>query len=100
MFGPARVTVRGPVEHAVVEFDGEVDFAVADDVRRHVRAMPHQVVAIDVSGLDFVDGAGARMVLDLLHDVSDDRRAAAIGAAPAHVQRTLALVERSVALTA
>ena len=93
-FGPARVTVRGPVEHAIVELDGELDFAVAADVRDHVRSLPHGVVTFDVSGLDFVDGAGARAVLSMLREVPADRRVSAIAGAVPHVRRTLALVER------
>lgn len=54
--GPARVTVRGSVEHAIVQLEGEIDFTTIDDVAGFVLSLPHRIVAVDLQGLEFVDG--------------------------------------------
>lgn len=91
--GLARVTVRGPLEHAVLEIAGELDFADVDTLLEVAASVPHHVVSIDLAGLDFVDGAGARA----LERLRDDRerlhgeRPAVIGATRT-VDRTLRFV--------
>lgn len=98
--GLARLAVRGPVEHAVLELSGELDFSDADRVLELGVALPHRIVSIDLAGLDFVDAAGARTI-DRLRDertIRHGERPAVIGASRA-VERTLRLVRsRSSAL--
>ena len=58
--GISRVAVRGPVEHAVLDISGELDFSSTQAVIDLVGEMPHRIASIDLGGLDFIDGAGAR----------------------------------------
>src|SRR4051812_48052296 len=60
--GLARVAVRGPLEHAVLEISGELDFSDVDGVGRFIADVPHRIVSFDLAGLDFVDTAGARLI--------------------------------------
>ena len=89
----ARIAVRGPVEHAVLAIARELDFSSVDDALEVVAQLPHRIVSIDLAGLDFVDGAGARAI----ERIRDDRkhthgeRPAVIGA-NAPVDRTLRFV--------
>lgn len=91
--GLARLAVRGPVEHAVLELSGELDFSDAERMIELGMALPHRIVSIDLAGLDFVDAAGARAI-DRLRDertIRHGERPAIIGASRA-VERTLRLV--------
>jgi anti-anti-sigma factor len=91
--GLARVAVRGPVEHAVLELSGELDFGGAHDLVPMVEAMPHRIVSVDVAALEFVDAAGVR-ALEAVRDLLEARqgeRPAIIGSSRA-VERTLRLV--------
>lgn len=91
--GLARIAVRGPLEHGVLELSGELDFSDADHVLEIAAEFPHRIVSIDLAGLDFVDAAGAR-VIDAIRDECEARhgeRPAVIGANRA-VERTLRLV--------
>ena len=58
--GLVRATVRGSVEHAVIDIEGELDFTSAEEMTNVVGRLPHRIVMIDVSSLDFVDAAGVR----------------------------------------
>lgn len=97
--GLARIIVRGPLEHAVLEIGGELDFSDVDQLTEQVSAMPHRIVSLDLAGLEFLDGAGARA----LDRIQGDRarlhgeRPAIIGANRA-VDRTLGLVRRRTAM--
>jgi anti-anti-sigma regulatory factor len=91
--GIARIAVRGPVEHAVLDISGELDFSSVDDAIDVVAQLPHHIVSIDLAGLDFVDGAGARAI----ERIRQDRRSRhnelpAIIGANASVERTLRFV--------
>lgn len=91
--GLARLAVRGPVEHAVLDLSGELDFSDAERVLELGTALPHRIVSIDLAGLDFVDGAGARAI-DRIRDertIRHGERPAIIGASRA-VERTMRLV--------
>lgn len=92
-FGLARVAVRGPVEHAVLELSGELDFSNAEKVLELGAVLPHRIVSIDLAGLDFVDGAGAK-VIDAIRDertLRHGERPAIIGASRT-IERTLRLI--------
>ena len=91
--GSMRIAVRGPVEHAVFDISGELDFSSVDDVVDAVSQLPHHIVSIDLAGLDFVDGAGAQAIERIRHDrrVSHGELPAIIGASPS-VERTLRFV--------
>lgn len=91
--GISRIAVRGPVEHAVLDISGELDFSSAQQLLDLVCDMPHRIVSIDLAGLEFVDGAGARTI-ELIRDnreQSHGERPAIIGARRA-VDRTLRFV--------
>ncbi|MEO6866474.1 MAG: STAS domain-containing protein [Gaiellales bacterium] len=91
--GIARIAVRGPVEHAVLDISGELDFSSVDDAREVVAELPHRIVSIDVAGLEFIDGAGARLI-DQIRDAREElhgERPAVIGQS-APVERTLRFV--------
>jgi len=89
----ARIAVRGPVEHAVLDIAGELDFSSVDDAVDIVSHLPHRIVSLDLAGLEFVDGAGARAIERIRDDRmhSHGERPAVIGATPA-VDRTLRFV--------
>lgn len=90
--GLTRLTVRGPVEHAVIELSGELDFSDAEDVMAAVAALPHTVAAVDVSGLEFIDSGGCRALHAILRTgAAGGLRPRLVGTSPA-VQRTLSLV--------
>lgn len=91
--GIARIAIRGPVEHAVLDISGELDFSSVEDAIDVVSQLPHHVVSIDLAGLDFVDGAGARAIERIRHDRQElhGELPAVIGAAPS-VERTLRFV--------
>lgn len=91
--GTTRIAVRGPVEHAVLDLSGELDFANARDVLSVVRDLPHRLVSVDLAGLEFVDGAGARAIERLREDRSalHGERPAIIGASRS-TERTLRFV--------
>ena len=54
----------GDVE--VIELHGEVDFAIADDVREALCATVANVVVVDLGPVDFIDSEGFR-ALDRAH---------------------------------
>jgi anti-anti-sigma regulatory factor len=91
--GIARIAVRGPVEHAVLDISGELDFSSVDDAIEAITQLPHHIVSIDLAGLDFVDGAGAKAIERIRHDrrVSHGELPAIIGASSS-VDRTLRFV--------
>lgn len=93
--GIARIAVRGPVEHAVLDISGELDFSSVDDAIDVLEQLPHRIASFDLAGLEFVDGAGARAI----ERMRDDRlalhgeRPALIGTT-SHVERTLRIVRQ------
>lgn len=91
--GIARIAVRGPVEHAVLDIGGELDFSSVEDALEVVSMLPHRIVSIDLAGLDFVDGAGARCIEQVRVDRErlHGERPAVIGASEP-VARTLRFV--------
>ncbi len=91
--GISRIAVRGPVEHAVLDISGELDFSSVQGVIDLVRDLPHRIASIDLAGLDFVDGAGARG-LERLREEREQlhgERPAVIGASRS-IERTLRFV--------
>lgn len=91
--GTTRIAVRGPIEHAVLDLSGELDFANAAAVLELVGDLPHRLVSIDLAGLEFLDGAGARAVERLREgrSVLHGERPAIIGASRS-TERTLRFV--------
>lgn len=91
--GIARIAVRGPIEHAVLDIAGELDFSGVDDALDVVASLPHHIVSIDLAGLEFIDGAGARAIERMRDDRSSlhGERPAIIGASPV-IERTLTFV--------
>lgn len=91
--GIARIAVRGPVEHAVLDISGELDFSSVEDAIDVAAQLPHRIVSIDLAGLEFVDGAGARAIEQIRVDRTrlHGERPAVIGA-NASVDRTLRFV--------
>ncbi len=89
----ARIAVRGPVEHAVLDIAGELDFSNVDDAIDVVSHLAHRIVSIDLAGLEFVDVAGARAIERIRDDRkhSHGERPAIIGAS-APIDRTLRFV--------
>lgn len=91
--GISRIAVRGPVEHAVLDISGELDFSSVQDTIDLLADLPHRIVSIDLAGLEFVDGAGARAI-ERIRDAREERhgeRPAVIGASSS-VERTLRFV--------
>jgi len=91
--GIVKISIRGPVEHGVLEISGELDLSGAIDAVEVVAALPHRLVSIDLAGLEFVDIAGARAIERIRAD-RDERhgeRPALIGV-PSSVERTLSFV--------
>ena len=91
--GIVRIAVRGPLEHAVLDISGELDFSSVDDAIDVVAQLPHRIVSIDLAGLEFIDGAGAQ-VIERIRDARmllHGERPAIIGAA-APIERTLMFV--------
>jgi anti-anti-sigma regulatory factor len=88
------MVLRGPVEHAVLELSGELDFTYAADVGRVIAEHPHRIVTVDLSGLEFVDVPGARAIAALVQDLTERNGEAPDlhGVAPA-VERALAMVD-------
>lgn len=56
--GGVRVVVRGPAEHTILEFEGELDFTSAEDIAACLQEFPYRIVELDVSQLEFVDSEG------------------------------------------
>ncbi len=77
----------------MLDIAGELDFSSVDEVVDVVSHLPHRVVSIDLAGLDFVDGAGARAIERIREDRrrSHGERPAIIGA-NAPTERTLRFV--------
>lgn len=95
--GLLRITVRGPVEHAVVDIEGELDFTSASGAIRAVSVLPHQCRELNISALDFVDIAGVRALRTIVREVADrcGEEPAIVGMNPA-VQRVFDVVEEKV----
>ena len=95
--GIARIAVRGPVEHGVLEISGELDFSSVEDALDVVASLPHHMVSIDLAGLEFLDGAGARAIEQMRDDraLLHGERPAIIGASAA-VDRTIRFVRSRV----
>lgn len=77
----------------MLDIAGELDFSSAEAAIDVVSSLPHRIVSIDLAGLDFVDGAGARA----LERIRDDRKKShgerpAIIGANAPTERTLRFV--------
>ncbi|MCW2924225.1 MAG: hypothetical protein JWM98_1629 [Thermoleophilia bacterium] len=91
--GLARIAVRGPLEHAVLDIAGELDFSASSRAVEVVQRVPHRIVSIDLAGLEFVDAEGARAIERIRSDRKrmHGERPALIGVAPA-VERTMRLV--------
>jgi anti-anti-sigma regulatory factor len=91
--GISRIAVRGPVEHAVLDISGELDFSSVEDLLELTGDLPHRIVSIDLAGLEFVDGAGARAIERIRDQRAEQHgeRPAIIGATTA-VDRTLRFV--------
>ena len=91
--GMARIAVRGPVEHAVLDIAGELDFSSVDDAYDVISMLPHRISSIDLRSLEFVDGAGARLIERVRTDRAElhGDRPSIIGATP-HVERTIRFV--------
>lgn len=91
--GVTRIAVRGPLEHAVLDIAGELDFSEAAAAVDAVRPVLHRIVSIDMAGLDFIDTAGARAIERIRADRAQlhGERPALIGVAPA-VERTMRLI--------
>lgn len=96
--GLVRAAVRGPVEHAVVELEGELDFTCSDALFETICAQPHRIVSIDLSSLEFVDGDGARMLMALASELGhrQGERPTLVGARRP-VRRTFGLVDSHLA---
>lgn len=94
--GLTRIVLRGPVEHTLVELEGELDFTCTDEVMRAIEALPFRIAGIDVSQLDFVDSRGVEMLRDLANDIAvrHGRDRIEITGVPRHLQRTFDLVQR------
>jgi anti-sigma B factor antagonist len=65
--GPLSIrTDRDPLELYVVEFYGELDLSgaeLADQVLQAVAETDAQQIIVDLSGLDFIDSSGLRVLL-------------------------------------
>lgn len=77
----------------MLDISGELDFSSVDDALGVVAGLPHRIVSLDLAGLDFVDGAGARAIERMREDrrAMHGERPAVIGSSPA-VERTLRFV--------
>ncbi|MCW2926301.1 MAG: hypothetical protein JWM86_269 [Thermoleophilia bacterium] len=91
--GIARIAVRGPLEHAVLDISGELDFSSSGDAIDVAAQLPHRIVSLDLAGLEFVDVAGARAIERIREDrqALHGERPALLGAC-ASVERTLRFV--------
>lgn len=77
----------------MLDIAGELDFSSVDETIDVISHLPHRIVSIDLAGLDFVDGAGARAIERIREDRqrSHGERPAIIGA-NAPTERTLRFV--------
>lgn len=69
--GLVRATLRGPVEHAVLDIEGELDFSGADALLIAVRAIEQPVASIDLQHLDFIDLEGARALSSIVQILTE-----------------------------
>jgi len=90
--GLTRLTIRGPVEHAVIELSGELDFSNAQDVVATAVSQPHRFASVDVSGLEFIDSAGCRALKAIIRANAVDGDVPQLVGTSLAVQRTLSLV--------
>ena len=58
--GETQITRRSVGDVEVIELQGDVDFAIADDVREALCATDANVVIADLGSIDFIDSAGLR----------------------------------------
>ena len=58
--GEMRLSRRSVGDVEVIELHGEVDFAIADDVREALCATVANVVVVDLGPVEFLDSAGLR----------------------------------------
>jgi len=56
----AQITRRSVGDVEVIRLQGDVDFAIADDVREALCAAGADVVVVDLGPIDFIDSAGLR----------------------------------------
>ncbi len=69
--GLVRATLRGPVDHAVLDLEGELDFSSAEALVIAVRSIEQPVASIDMQHVDFIDIAGARALNEIVRLLED-----------------------------
>jgi anti-anti-sigma regulatory factor len=85
------------MEHAVVDIDGELDFTSTADVVSTFSELPHRVVSIDVSSLEFVDVAGVRALRRVVRETGErwGSEPALVGARST-LTRTMSIVDEKI----
>jgi anti-sigma B factor antagonist len=78
---------------AWIQVTGEVDLATSPKLRQTLRDAQHygRLVVLDLRELTFMDGAGARAILDAAADARRDNGRLILVRGPAHVDRLLTL---------
>jgi len=69
--GETQITRRSVGDVEVIELHGDVDFAIADDVREALCATGANVVIADLGSIDFIDSAGLRALDRAWHAAED-----------------------------
>jgi len=81
--GETQITRRPVGDVEVIELHGDVDFAIADDVREALCATGANVVIADLGSIDFIDSAGLRALDRANRDLRVAGRTLALVAPPA-----------------
>ncbi len=81
--GETQITRRSVGDVEVIELHGDVDFAIADDVREALCATGAIVVIADLGSIDFIDSAGLRALDRANRDLRVAGRTLALVAPPA-----------------
>jgi anti-sigma B factor antagonist len=87
-----RVEARVASDRVVLELHGELDLAGAPSLAREIERAESgslSVLVLDLSGLEFLDSAGLRVILAAQERAVESNRAFAVTPGSAQVQRLL-----------
>ncbi len=69
--GTATARLRGSLEQAVLELEGELDFTCAEQIIEQVSMIEHRVTVIDLGLLEFLDSAGVHAIRSIQQAAAD-----------------------------
>ena len=87
------VESTGTEDQVVVAVAGEVDLAAADRLREELdrQIVPGRTIAVDCTGITFIDSTGLRTLIEALHKSGDVGARFRLAAVPDQVTRVLDL---------